>query len=119
LVSNNITFAHAFAATTKAIGATIFTAKAGQPLRVRLLQAGGHHRMHQIELGNHLSRRQPANPNSSWVATVNPFGPGSAANLVPYGGAGGAFGQAGDYLLRDRIGGEVEAGLWSILRVTP
>lgn len=119
LVSNNISFAHAFAATTKAIGASIFTAKAGQPLRVRVLQAGGHHRSHQIELGNHLFRRQPANPNSSWMATVNPFGPGVVANLIPYGGAGGAFAQPGDYFLRDRIGGEVEAGLWSILRVTP
>lgn len=117
--TNNISFAHAFAASTKAIGASIFTAKAGQPLRVRVLQAGGRHRSHQMELGNHMFRRQPANPNSSWVATVNPFGPGTVANLIPYGGAGGAFAQPGDYFLRDRTGGEVEAGLWSILRVTP
>ena len=119
LVSNGVSFAHAFAASTKPIGASIFSAKAGQPLRVRVLQAGGRHRSHQIELGNHLFRRQPANGNSAWVSTVNPFGPGVVANLIPYGGAGGAFAQPGDYFLRDRTGGEVEAGLWSILRVTP
>jgi manganese oxidase len=106
----------------------IFVAGAGQPVRFRLLQSGGHGRNVSFALHGHVWDRQPYLNNSTQLGR-NGFsflegahmghGPTNHADLLLQNGAGGAFSITGDYLFRDFAGPGFDGGLWGILRVTP
>jgi hypothetical protein len=125
----------------------VFTAKAGEPVRIRLLEPGGHARAHVFSVHGHTWQREPYLDNSDrlnygpppdpTVLNKEPDGisPGhnnmswwvgaqegmTAENhfdlLLP--SAGGRFGVPGDYLFQDSASFGNYQGLWGILRVTP
>ena len=123
-------FAHAFH--NEKIGnnpqTPIFTAAAGQPIRFRILNPGGHARNNVFVLHGHIWRELPyidnstkigANPTSEWASTFMGIGPSSHFDVVPEHGAGGKWGVVGDYLFRTQVSTQVDGGLWGLLRVTP
>lgn len=104
----------------------VFTTKAGQPLRLRLVYPGGHTRNHVFSLYGHNWQREPytanstrigLNPKSFWRGSQDQGGPTSHWDLVPEFGAGSAFGVKGDYLYRDMLPLHYNNGIWGILRV--
>ena len=104
----------------------VFTTKAGQPIRVRLVYPGGHTRNHVFALYGHVWQREPYvanstkignNPKSFWRGSQDQGGPTSHWDLLPEYGAGGAFGVKGDYLYRDMLPIHYLNGMWGILRV--
>ncbi|HEV2765339.1 MAG TPA: hypothetical protein VGV38_20320, partial [Pyrinomonadaceae bacterium] len=105
----------------------VFTARAGQAVRMRVLQPGGHARNNVFNLHGHIWEEEPYTNNSTVIGT-NPFsewkgaqygiGPGSHFDLLLKNGAGGKFGVAGDYLYRGQSSGQFDGGHWGILRVT-
>jgi hypothetical protein len=106
----------------------IFTAQAGQPVRFRLLQAGGHSRNISFALLSHEWDRQPytnsstklgQNTFSFWEGAHMGIGPTSHADLLLRHGAGGAFGLATTYFFRDFAGPGFDNGLWGHFKVTP
>jgi len=106
----------------------IFTAQAGEPVRFRLLQSGGHGRNVSFVLHGHVWDRQPyldsstqlgQNGFSFWEGAHMGHGPTNHADLLLRNGAGGAFSVTGDYLFRDFAGPGFDGGLWGILRVLP
>ncbi|MGG5812522.1 multicopper oxidase domain-containing protein [Falsiroseomonas sp. CW058] len=113
----------------------VFTARAGEELRFRILQAGGHGRSGVFALQGHQWSMLPhrsvdsasdtiegAPWRSGWnrsppLGATEGIGPGMHATLVvPQ--AGGARGVAGDYLFRNTMPGAFESGAWGLLRVT-
>ena len=106
----------------------IFTARPGEPVRFRLLQAGGHSRNMVFTLYGHVWDRQPflngstqlgQNTFSFWEGAHMGHGPTNHADLLLRNGAGGAFKIQGDYLFRDFAGPGFDGGLWGLLRVAP
>ena len=106
----------------------VFTVSAGMPVRVRLLQAGGHSRNGVFSLAGHIWDKEPYISNSTRIGfnTLSPregahmgFGPSNHFDLLLRNGAGGAFGATGDYLFRDHTGIGLDGGLWGLLRVVP
>jgi hypothetical protein len=127
----------------------VFTAKAGEPVRVRLLEPGGHARGHDFEVEGHTWQREPYLQNSTRMNFGAPPDDPTVLNIYPNGitpdgfnlmswwvgsqegmsasnhfdlllpSAGGRFGVTGDYLFRDVAGFGNYQGLWGILRVTP
>jgi hypothetical protein len=106
----------------------VFHAKAGTPVRFRLLHPGGHARNHVFQVHGHGWEENPFtndskalgdNPASEWKSAVDGIGPTSHLNLLLTNGAGGAFKKPGDYLFRDMSSFMFDGGLWGILRVTP
>jgi hypothetical protein len=106
----------------------VFAARGGQPVRFRLLQAGGHSRNISFALHGHVWDRQPYINNSTQLGQ-NGFsflegahmgiGPTSHFDMLLRNGAGGAFKVQGDYLFRDFAGPGFDFGLWGLLRVSP
>ena len=106
----------------------VFLADSGDEIRFRLLKPGGHNRNQVFTLHGHLWPRHPYSADSSSIDRDNPYtfwhgeqqghGPTNHVNVVPLHGAGGALGQAGDYLFRDMTPVHVDNGEWGILRVT-
>ncbi|MEZ5933512.1 MAG: multicopper oxidase domain-containing protein [Alphaproteobacteria bacterium] len=107
----------------------LFTAKAGTPVRFRLVEPAGHPRNGAFTLSGHdwvtypwtdRSARQVANPppgdaqNRSGV--VNGMGPGRHANVLLE-SAGGRGRIPGDYLYRTPVGFAFGGGQWGIMRV--
>jgi hypothetical protein len=126
----------------------VFTATAEDPVRIRLLQPGGHARGHVFNVHGHAWQRQPYLNNSDRLNFGPPPADPTVLNLEPDGispghnnmsfwvgsqegmsaqnhydlllpDAGGRFGVTGDYLLHDLAGFGNYQGLWGILRVTP
>jgi hypothetical protein len=125
----------------------VFTARPGEPVRVRLLQPGGHARGHVFTIQGHAWQRQPYLNNSDRLNFGPPPADPTVLNNEPNGispghnnisfwvgsqegmsaqnhfdlllpDAGGRFGVTGDYLFRDSAGLGNYQGLWGILRVT-
>ena len=110
----------------------VFTAKAGQPVRFRVLQPGGHNRNSVFQIHGHSWQQAPYdgygifpseritdNPKSEWRSTQEGLGPMNHFDFVLNGGAGGAFKKPGDYLFRNQAVFGLDAGQWGILRVNP
>ncbi|MBI4319776.1 MAG: multicopper oxidase domain-containing protein [Chloroflexi bacterium] len=106
----------------------LFKAEAGQAVRFRVLDPGGHTRNHVFALHGHIWEREPYeagstrignNPFSQLVGTQEGHGPTNHWDIVPKHGAGGAFKVTGDYLYRDMAPGKFYQGVWGIFRVTP
>jgi hypothetical protein len=114
----------------------IFTAKAGQAIRLRVLEPNGHARNHVFALHGHVWQRNPYtssctampclgstsigdNPLSEWRGAQEGHGPSDHWDIVPAHGAGGFFGVTGDYLYRDMDAVIFYNGLWGLLRVVP
>jgi hypothetical protein len=106
----------------------IFTATAGQAIRFRLLQPGGHPRSNTFMLHGHIWEEQPytnastkigTNPLSEWKGSQYGVGPGSHFDILLKNGAGGKFGVPGDYLYRSFHSFGFDGGLWGIFRVLP
>jgi alpha-tubulin suppressor-like RCC1 family protein len=126
----------------------VFTAYAGQPVRMRLVQPGGHARGHVLSIHGHAWQRQPYLNNSDrlnfgpppadpTVLDTEPDGISPGHNNMSFwtGGqegmsaqnhydlllpeAGGRFAVAGDYLFHDSAALGNYQGLWGILRVFP
>ncbi|HKI05262.1 MAG TPA: copper oxidase [Thermoanaerobaculia bacterium] len=106
----------------------VFVAQAGQPVRFRLLQSGGHGRNVAFALHGHVWDKQPylngstqmgQNTFSMWEGVRMGHGPTNHADLLLRNGAGGAFSITGDYLFRDFGGPGFDGGLWGNLKVTP
>ncbi len=119
----------------------VFTAKAGQDIRMHLTMPSGHNRGSSMHLHGHLWARDPylaekvdaqgfplANAGVGSVKIGNnpmSFYQGAQDNVSPYSHwsivtrAGGAAGVPGDYLLSDFQATNRSGGMWGVLRVTP
>ncbi|HLM56955.1 MAG TPA: hypothetical protein VK422_12630, partial [Pyrinomonadaceae bacterium] len=104
----------------------IFTARAGQQVRFRVLHPGGHARNNVFQLHGHIWEEEPyasnstvlgQNPLSEWKGSQYGVGPGSHFDVLPKYGAGGKFARPGDYLYRDQGSFPFDGGLWGIFRV--
>lgn len=106
----------------------VFTAKAGQPVRFRVLHAAGHQRNNVFTVDGHVWQRNPYVSNSTAIGNnaLSEFtsaqmgvGPSSHFDAPLMNGAGGKFMVAGDYLYRTFQSFQFDGGLWGLLRVTP
>ena len=114
----------------------VFTAKAGEKVRFRILKPGGHNRNHVFTLHGHLWARHPfavttlpdgrvlpvsiaeENPTTFYHGEQMGHGPANHFNILPLHGAGGANNVPGDYLYRDMVPVHVYNGIWGIFRVS-
>ncbi|MBB5693068.1 cupredoxin domain-containing protein [Muricoccus pecuniae] len=119
----------------------VFTARAGQEMRFRLLMAGGHPRPGVFTLHGHNwsltpyasgvtaagvvpsqriegVRGKPGYAPSMGTGARDAIGPGMHHNVVVE-AAGGPAKAAGDYLFRTQSPDVFDSGVWGILRVTP
>jgi manganese oxidase len=126
----------------------VFTAQAGEPVRIRLLEPGGHARAHVFTVHGHAWQREPylndsdrlnygPPPDDPTVLNKEPNGISPGHNNMSWWvgaqegmtaqnhfdlllpHAGGRFGVTGDYLFQDSAAFGNYQGLWGILRVTP
>jgi len=110
----------------------VFTAKAGQTVRFRVLQPAGHNRNSVFQIHGHSWQREPYdgtgaiasdrianNPISEWTGAREGMGPANHFDIVLNGGAGGVMAKPGDYLFRNQASFAFDGGQWGILRVTP
>ncbi|MEA2602502.1 MAG: manganese oxidase [Acidobacteriota bacterium] len=104
----------------------VFHATAGQEIRFRILEPGGHARNHVFALHGHLWDKEPyvasstqigRNGFSFWEGAHMGHGPSNHFDAVIRHGAGGKFSVLGDYLFRDQVAIDFDDGLWGILRV--
>ncbi|KFE64245.1 copper oxidase [Hyalangium minutum] len=104
----------------------IFTAKDGDEVRFRVLQASGHPRSHAFTLHGHEWQHEPwvdgssrigDNEESNIVGTQGGHAPMRHWNVVPENGAGGKFRVEGDYLYQDQPSVLFPEGMWGIFRV--
>ena len=105
----------------------VFTAKAGTPVRFRVLMSQGHARNNVFNLHGHIWQQEPYangstkignNPLSEYKGSQYGLGPQNHHDFVLQNGAGGAFGVTGDYLFRTQSSFQFDNGLWGIFRVT-
>ena len=106
----------------------VFTAKAGMPVRFRILNPAGHARNNVFAVHGHIWEQEPyinnsrslgSNPLSEWKGTSFGIGPSSHFDALLKNGAGGKFLTPGDYLYRTQSSFQFDGGLWGIFRVTP
>jgi hypothetical protein len=106
----------------------VFTAKAGTPVRFRVLNSNGHARNNVFQVHGHIWQQEPYinnstqignNPLSEWKGAQQGHGASNHMDVVPVNGAGGARGVSGDYLYRTQSSFQFDNGLWGIFRVTP
>jgi hypothetical protein len=106
----------------------VFTARAGENVRFRILSANGHMRNTVFNLHGHFWQEEPYtnnskeignNPLSEFKGSQYGIGPSSHYEVIPVNGAGGARRVTGDYLYRDQMSFKFDSGLWGIFRVTP
>lgn len=104
----------------------VFVVERGEPIRFRLLQAGGHARNIVFDLHGHVWDKEPyitastrigANGFSMWEGARMGMGPTNHFDAVMRFGAGGKFSVFGDYLFRDHASFGFDGGMWGILRV--
>jgi hypothetical protein len=108
---------------------SVFTAKAGTPVRIRLGEHAGHTRNGVFNLHGHIWQREPYlagavpsqtignNPLSEYRTMQEGLGTGNHFDIVLQNGAGGAFTIPGDYLFRDQASFLMDAGRWGLMRV--
>jgi len=105
----------------------IFVAAAGDSIRLRVLEPGGHARNGVFTLHGHVWEQEPymnesrvigSNPLSEWKGARDGHGPGEHFEVIPRHGAGGLFQVPGDYLFRDQGSFGFDGGIWGVLRVT-
>jgi hypothetical protein len=106
----------------------VFTATAGQDVRIRLLLPAGHARNDVFMVHGHIWEEEPytnnstvlgSNPLSEWKGAQFGIGPGSHFDFLLKHGAGGAFAVPGDYLYRTFQSFQFDGGIWGIFRVSP
>jgi hypothetical protein len=106
----------------------VFTAKVGNPVRFRILNANGHMRNNVFNLHGHFWQDEPYmnfskdignNPLSEVKGATYGIGPSSHYEVIPMNGAGGARRVPGDYLYRTQESFQFDGGLWGIFRVAP
>ena len=106
----------------------MFTARAGQQVRFRVLNANGHARNNVLNLHGHFWQEEPYtnksksignNPLSEFKGAQYGIGPTSHYEVIPVNGAGGARRITGDYLYRTQVSFMFDGGIWGIFRVTP
>jgi hypothetical protein len=104
----------------------VFKAEAGDAVRFRVLQPGGHARNIVFALHGHAWDREPYVDDSTrighnifsfWEGARMGHGPSNHFDAVLQNGAGGKFSIVGDYLFRDQVGIGLDNGLWGLLRV--
>ena len=104
----------------------IFTAKAGEPVRFRVIHSGGGSYW-TWGVDGHSWQRSPYqagstvlghNPLSPQIASLGPTGPLDQADVL-IDRAGGCFAIQGDYLYRNLSVGQIQNGMWGIFRVVP
>ncbi|MDQ3802566.1 MAG: copper oxidase, partial [Acidobacteriota bacterium] len=104
----------------------VFTATAGQAVRMRVLMPAGHARNNVFHVHGHIWEEEPyvndskalgSNALSEWKGAQYGVGPGSHFDLLLKNGAGGYFRVAGDYLYRTQASFQFDGGLWGIFRV--
>ncbi|MDI3467284.1 MAG: hypothetical protein OJF50_006105 [Nitrospira sp.] len=105
----------------------LFTAKAGDHIRFRVVHPGGHPRQHGFTIFGHDwspspwiddSRRMGWNRDAPVrLGSTSGIGPNRAVNIMTT--AGGDCKVPGDYLYRTQEGFMFGGGLWGILRVEP
>jgi hypothetical protein len=104
----------------------IFRAQPGDPVRIRLLQSGGHARNEVFALHGHVWEQEPyidgstrlgSNKLSFWEGAHMGVGPTHHFDVLVKNGAGGKFNVLGDFLYRDFRSFNFDGGLWGILRV--
>jgi len=104
----------------------VLLASAGDAIRFRVLQTGGHSRNEVFTLHGHLWDKEPyisgstkigRNGFSFWEGAHFGHGPTNHFDAVVRNGAGGAFHITGDYLFRDFVSVGFDNGLWGLLRV--
>jgi hypothetical protein len=104
----------------------IFTAKAGEAVRFRLIHTGGtaywawalHGHSWQQSPYRDNSTALGFNPLSPQAATVGPTGALDQADVL-IDRAGGRFGIPGDYLYGNVSTGQMQNGMWGVFRVQP
>ena len=105
----------------------VFTAKAGVPVRFRIVHPHGKQRNNVFTVHGHGWQRSPyvnnstaigSNPLSEWTSAEMGVGP-SAHVDAPVAKAGGVFLLPGDYLYRTFQSFQFDGGMWGIFRVTP
>ena len=105
----------------------VFTAKAGTPVRFRVLNSNGHARNNVFQVHGHIWQQEPYvnnstqignNPLSEWKGAQQGHGASNHMDAVPVNGAGGARRVTGDYLYRTQSSFQFDNGLWGIFRVT-
>ncbi len=103
---------------------TVFTATAGQPVRMRVVHAGGHTRQQGYTVYGHAWNPYPWDQDSTRITTKrgwaeegthNAFGPMMSGNYVFNAGGGSAV--AMDYLYRSQASFIFDGGIWGLLRV--
>jgi len=109
----------------------VFTAKAGTPVRFRLVDPGTKNRAGVFNVHGHVWQREPYiagkvasqtignNPTAEWRGAQEGIGSTNHYDVVLQNGAGGLFKVPGDYLFRDQASFEMDAGRWGLLRVQP
>ena len=106
----------------------VFTAKAGTPVRFRVLNSNGHARNNVFQVHGHIWQQEPYvnnstqlgnNPLSEWKGAQQGHGASNHMDAIPVNGAGGARAVTGDYLYRTQSSFQFDNGLWGIFRVTP
>ena len=106
----------------------VFTARAGDSVRFRILNANGHMRNNVFNLHGHFWQDEPYanfsrdignNPLSEMKGATYGIGPSSHYEVIPVNGAGGARRVWGDYLYRTQESFQFDGGLWGIFRVSP
>ena len=106
----------------------VFTARAGMPVRFRVLHPGGHARNNVFQIHGHVWEEEPyingsralgSNPLSEWMGSQTGHGPSNHFDVLLKNGAGGKFRVTGDYLYRTQQSFQFDGGLWGIFRVTP
>ena len=104
----------------------VFTATAGDQVRIRMLEPGGHPRNDSYILHGHIWEQAPYvdgsqalgnNKLSNWVGAQAGIGPGTHFDFLPKNGAGGRFRVPGDYLYRTFASFQFDGGMWGIFRV--
>jgi hypothetical protein len=104
----------------------VFVARAGQPLRMRMVHPAGINEQ-VFTMHGHVWQEEPyvdgsksigRNPLSQSQGSRDAFGANIAFDAVIE-KAGGAAGVPGDYLYRTFIGSIFQSGLWGLLRVAP
>ncbi|HEX2269964.1 MAG TPA: hypothetical protein VHH35_10530 [Pyrinomonadaceae bacterium] len=106
----------------------VFTAKAGTPVRFRVLNSNGHARNNVFQVHGHIWQQEPYvnnstqignNPLSEWKGAQQGHGASNHMDAIPVNGAGGPRNVTGDYLYRTQSSFQFDNGLWGIFRVTP
>ncbi|MCA1592992.1 MAG: copper oxidase [Acidobacteria bacterium] len=105
----------------------LFTAKAGTPVRFRILDSQDHPRQHGFTVFGHHWQFEPwtansralgDNPKTFEVGSYNGIGPTRHLNIL-INSAGGVNRIPGDYLYRTQESFKFGGGLWGLFRVTP